>query len=172
MARTHPVDREQLRAAVPAGLAGWVVLGGVLLAAGGPDAVGRYAAAAGLAGAVAGAAVLAVLAVALAVAFAPLLARAVDPYVNAVFSLSQRSDRVRKLLLPAVQRAALPVTALNVGVGYGLALGVLVHWLALPAAVTVAGGSGTVPAVDAAGLLAWLAYGAVAGGVYGLVFAR
>ncbi len=78
MARTSPVAREQLRAAVPAGIAGWVILGGVLLAAGGPDAVGRYAAAAGLAGAAVGAAVLAALAVALAVAFAPLLARAMD----------------------------------------------------------------------------------------------
>ncbi len=98
--------------------------------------------------------------------------------MTTVFSLSQRSDRVRRLLLPAVQRAALPVTALNVGVGYGLALGVLVHWLALPATTTLAGGTAadrtaaSVPAVDAAGLLAWLAYGAVAGGVYGLVFAR
>lgn len=172
MARSLPVGREQLRAAVPAGVAGGVVLGGVLHLAAGPAGVARYASAAGLAGAGAGWVVVLVLAVVLAVAFAGLLAHAVDPYVSAVFSLSRRSERARQLLMPAVRRAALPVTALNLGVVYGLALGVVVHWLALPLAVGVAGGSATVPAVDAAGLLAWVAYGAVAGGVYGLVLVR
>lgn len=169
MASSTPLDRERLRAAVPAGVAGGVVLAAVVHLAGGPTAVGRYAAAVGLAGAAAGWAVLLVLAVALAVAFAPLSARAVDPYVNATFALSRRSDRVRALLLPAVRRAALPVTALNIGVAYGLVLGVVVHWLVLPAAIAATGGSAAVPAVDLVGLLAWLLYGAVAGAVYGFV---
>lgn len=164
------LDIEELTAAVGGGLAGGLAAAAVmwlwndrLLAELGAMVTGSVEW---------GIAVTLALGVVFALPFGAFVARSIDGFVSRVMMLSRRSDALRKLLVPLLQRSALATTTYALGQGYGLAVGVLFHLLALPFLVGAFGASVPFPYLTATGLgglVAWVVYGAVLGLVYGLV---
>lgn len=164
------LDTEELTASVGGGLAGGAAAAGVMwlwndrllveLGTLVTDTVGW------------GVAVTLALGVVFALPFGAFVARSIDGFVSKVMMLSQRSDALRKLLVPMLQRSALATTTYTLGQGYGLAIGVLFHLLALPVIVGAFGATVPFPYLTVTGLgglVAWVVYGAVLGLVYGLV---
>lgn len=163
------IDTEELAATLGGGLAGGAAAAVVmylwddaLLAELGSFAGGEVARGAGVALA---------LGVVFALPFGAFVARSVDGFVARVMTLSRRSDVLRTILVPLLKRSALATTTYSLGQGYGLAVGVLFHLLALPLLLGAVGTAAPVPYLTLAGLgglVAWVVYGAVLGLVWGL----
>lgn len=167
------IDTEELTATLSGGLLGGVSAAGVmwlwndvLLAELGAFVGGDVAA---------GVAVMVALAVVFALPFGAFVARSIDGFVNSVMLLSRRSQVLQTVLVPMLKRSALATTTYSLGQGYGLAVGVVFHLLALPlllGAVDVAVPFPYLTLTGLGGLVAWVVYGAVLGLVWGLAMER
>lgn len=158
-------DRRDLGATALGTLAGFVLVGGGLQI--GTGGVGMPA---GSESAFVLGALLLVSAVC-TVAFDRFLEYATDPFVNRLFGLTQRSDRLRELLLPVVTNHAYVATALSIGVAYGLVLGVVLGVVAIPGTVVALGGLVS-PTAVLVGVVAWTVYGVAVGGIYAVLTDR
>lgn len=164
------IDAEELTATTGGGLAGGVAAAAVmwlwndeLLAELGAFVGG---------GVGPGVAVALALGVVFALPFGAFVARSIDGFVNRVMMLSRRSEALQTVLVPLLKRSALATTTYSLGQGYGLAVGVVFHLLALPPLLGAVGVAAPFPYLTLTGLgglVAWVVYGAVLGLVWGLV---
>jgi len=160
------IDRRETVAAAVGGLLGAAVLGGILRVGRGPGEVVRFAGVVGADGEAVGWATVAVVCLVLSAGFGAFLSATASPFVDGLFGLTRRSDRLRRLLMPVVANAAYLAAASTLGLAYGLLAGLVVGALAVPAAVVALGGTAPVPALDPVALVGWVAYGVVVGVVY------
>jgi len=161
----HPSrNADEQNAAFLGAIVGGPAGAGVLSVLGGQDALVAVGNLAGGSSVRFGAAVYMALAVVFGIAFAPILARTINDFTNAVIMFSRRSKATQKILVPLITRAALTVTAGSMGLVYGLGIGLV--W-------TVAAAAGLpLPALGLAGIVSFTVYGYVLGNVYGLMIEK
>lgn len=120
---------------------------------------------------VAGWLVLLTLGVVLAIPFVGVVSGSVHGFSTKVIALSRRSELLQRVLVPLLTFSALGVTCFALGQGYGLAVGVVMTLLVVPAWLAVtAGPAGVAPYLTLASLgsvVAWVVYGGTMGFVYG-----
>lgn len=165
------IDSDQLLAVVAGGFVGAIAVGLVLQAGLGREGVSQFGEVVGMDGYGVGWVVLFVLSGVFASLFVQFVSRSIDTFVNQTIMLSQRSDALKRLLVPLIRRSALTVTTNSLGLIYGLAIWIVFYMLAMPLWLEFVIGAGdvAVPNLGLSGLLAWLVYGAVVGLLYGLV---
>lgn len=131
------VGGEEARAAVAGSLAGGLVGGVALYVLAGPLFLRYVGSVTGLGGTVGRGFVAWLLwALVLGAGFALVAGRTTTAYANSVIALTSRNETLRHLVLPSVRRAPMTTTAANMGLAYGVAAGIVVGVLALPALVT------------------------------------
>ncbi|WP_330631302.1 hypothetical protein [Halocatena halophila] len=101
--------------------------------------------------------------------FLGVIAGSVNPFVTRVIMLSQNSALLQKFLVPLLTRSALGVTLLAIGQLYGIIIGLVFHGILLQLWLEAIGAPAQFPAFGLASTVAWMAYGATMGLVYGLL---
>ncbi len=166
------ISGEEARTATLAAVAGMLFAGLALEVTGrdlGVEAFGRAVGAGYNVGWLA----LLALSAAFSLLFVEFLSRTVNSFVQHVIATSSQQELLQKLLVPLLRRSALTVTAVNLGLGYGLLVGVAFYGVLLPAWLKfVVGVPAPVPNVDVVGVLVWVIYGGLLGAVYGQAMER
>ena len=103
--------------------------------------------------------------------FVRFVSRSINSFVNRVIMLSRRSEVLKEVLVPLLERSALTVTTNALGVVYGFAIWVVFYTLIVPVwlAFVIGVESVRIPNLHLAGFVAWVLYGALVGLLYGLV---
>ncbi|MDN4015269.1 hypothetical protein QX233_22735, partial [Chryseobacterium gambrini] len=84
------------------------------------------------------------------------LSRTIDSFVTQVIATTSQQELLGKALVPLLRRSALTVTAVTLGLAYGLLVAVAFHVVLLPAWLTAVGAPAPLPNLDAVGALVWV----------------
>lgn len=121
--------------------------------------------------------VLFVLSALFSILFVGFVSRSINTFVNRVIMLSSRSNILKELLVPLLERSALTVTTTALGVIYGFVIWFVFYALFVPLWLTFAIPEFTslnykniiIPNLGLTGLIAWVGYGTFIGLLYGFI---